>query len=362
MMLSRLVGLICRMGSCLAALGGAASVGHGAGESGGFIFAHAPFAQCHASTIAETSDGTLVAAWFGGPHEKHPDVGIWLSRLEGDTWSEPKEVATGVQYVTTDGSIRRHPVWNPVLFQPSGGPLLLFFKVGPDPETWWGVRLESPDGGRTWGAPERLPEDVLGPIKNKPVILADGTLLCPSSREAPDRGWTVHLELTRDLGRTWQLTPALDAGGRLNAIQPSVLIHRDGRLQLLCRSKEGVIATAWSNDAGRTWSGLQATMLSNPNSGTDAVTLADGRHLLVYNPTRPAKGQWGGPRTPLAVAISADGLTWRTVATLESEPGEYSYPAVIQGADGRVHVTYTWRRTRIKHVILDPATLGVDGA
>ncbi len=358
---NHLVKLVAHLSCCLAIFGAAAAMGQGTAPSGGFIFSRAPFAQCHASTIAEANDGTLVAAWFAGTREKHPDVGIWVSRLEGGAWSEPREVANGIQYVSTDGKVRRHPSWNPVLFQAAGGPLLLFYKVGPTPETWWGMRLESADGGRTWGVPERLPEDVLGPIKNKPVALADGTLLCPSSREDPKRGWTVHLELSRDLGRTWELTPALDGGGRLNAIQPSVLIHRTGRLQLLCRSKEGVIATAWSEDAGRTWSDLQTTSLPNPNSGTDAVTLADGRHLLVYNPTRPPKGKWGGPRTPLVVAISSDGLNWRTVATLESEPGEYSYPAVIQGADGRVHVTYTWRRTRIKHVILDQGILGASG-
>ena len=38
-------------------------------------------------------------------------------------------------------------------------------------------------------------------------------------------------------------------------------------------------------------------------------------------------------------------------------PGEYSYPAVIQTADGRVHITYTWKRQRVKHVTVDPAKL-----
>lgn len=354
--------LVCRWCSSLAALGGVALMGFGAPVQGEFIFEQAPFAQCHASTIAEAGDGDLVAAWFGGTREKHPDVGIWISRNESGRWSEPRGIANGVQYVLTDGTVRRHPTWNPVLFQVPGGPLLLFYKVGPTPETWWGVRLESADGGRTWGTPQRLPEEVLGPIKNKPVLLSDGTLLCPSSREVPGAGWTVHLELSRDLGRTWQLTPALKSEDGLNAIQPSVLIHTDGRLQILCRSKEGVVATAWSRDAGLTWSGLQATKLPNPNSGTDAVTLADGRHLLVYNPTRPDEGKWGGPRTPLIVAVSTDGVSWRTLATLENEPGEYSYPAVIQGADGRVHVTYTWRRTRIRHVTLDVAALRSGGS
>jgi alpha-L-rhamnosidase len=90
--------------------------------------------------------------------------------------------------------------------------------------------------------------------------------------------------------------------------------------------------------------------LPNPNPCFDAVTLADGRQLVVYNPT--TRG-----RTPLAVALSRDGKRWTKVLTLEDEPGEYSYPAVIQTSDGLVHVTYTWRRQRVKHVVIDPAKL-----
>src|SRR2546421_1457643 len=89
-----------------------------------FIFETAPFPQCHASTIALASDG-LVAAWFGGTREKHPDVGIWVSRHDGKAWSPPVEVANGVEDAT-----KRHPCWNPVLFQMPQGELLLFYKVG----------------------------------------------------------------------------------------------------------------------------------------------------------------------------------------------------------------------------------------
>ena len=90
--------------------------------------------------------------------------------------------------------------------------------------------------------------------------------------------------------------------------------------------------------------------LPNPSAGTDAITLADGRHLIVYNHT--PKG-----RTPLNVAVSSDGKLWAAALVLESEPGEYSYPAVIQAADGLIHVTYTWKRQRIKHAVLDPKRL-----
>src|SRR4051812_19201122 len=135
-----------------------------------FIFETAPFPSCHASTIVETSTG-LVAAWFGGTAERNPDVGIWIARKTGTAWSTPVEVANGVQTPQL-----RHPTWNPVLFQPKTGPLMLFYKVGPSPSAWWGMLTTSTDNGATWTAPRRLPDGILGPIKNKPVQLANGDL------------------------------------------------------------------------------------------------------------------------------------------------------------------------------------------
>jgi predicted neuraminidase len=105
-----------------------------------------------------------------------------------------------------------------------------------------------------------------------------------------------------------------------------------------------------SLDGGRSWGELTLTDLPNPNSGTDAVTLADGRHLLIYNHSETG-------RSPLNIAVSRDGKTWLPAATLETEPGEFSYPAIIQAADGTVHVTYTWKRKKIAHAVIDPATL-----
>jgi predicted neuraminidase len=334
----------------------AQSFGQGAGaasESGvvlsEFIFETAPFPSCHASSLAETGSG-LVAAWFGGTRERAPDVGIWISRTLDGHWSPPVEVADGVQ---TDGS--RLPCWNPVLFQPKSGPILLFYKIGPDPRSWWGMLRSSDDGGKTWSEARRLPEGFLGPVKNKPVQLADGSILCPSSTEALGRtpAWRLHFERTADLGRTWTMSePPMGEGMTINAIQPSILTHPNGSLQAVGRTKEGHIFQSWSADGGKTWSALTLTDLPNPNSGTDAVTLRDGRQLIVYNHNAEPKG-----RTPLNVAVSKDGKNWQAALVLESEAGEYSYPAVIQTSDGRVHITYTWKRKRIKHVVVDPARL-----
>lgn len=328
----------------LAAATAATADDHPAVLQNEFVFENPPFASSHASTIAETPNG-LVVSYFAGTDEGEPDVGIWVSRQVDSAWTDPVEVANGVQ---ADGT--RHPCWNPVLFQVPDGPLLLFTKVGPSPSTWWGMLMRSDDGGVTWTEPERLPDGILGPIKNKPVLLEDGTLLCPSSTE--DDGWRVHMESTRDLGQTWTRTEPMNDGATSGLIQPTVLIHPDNVLQLLCRSRDpaGRVVEFWSQDGGQTWSEPADTELPNPNSGVDAVTLADGRHLLIYNNT--PRG-----RSPLNVATSADGRTWTPGPVLEDQPGEYSYPAVIQTSDGLVHVTYTWKRQLIKHVVLDPKAI-----
>jgi predicted neuraminidase len=312
-----------------------------------FIFETAPFASAHASTIVETRDG-LVAAWFGGTREGAADVGIWLSRHERGKWTAPVEIATGGQ---PDGT--RHPCWNPVLFGVPDGDVMLFYKVGPSPQTWWGIVRTSHDGGRTWSDARRLPDGILGPIKNKPVRLADGAIVAGSSTESTDRPskWRIHFERTIDGGRTWTTSvPAADGVREIEAIQPSILVHPDGRLQAVGRTRSQRIFETWSTDGGRTWSPVALTSLPNPNSGIDAVTLRDGRQLIVYNHTTAG-------RSPLNVAVSRDGKTWTPALALETDAGEYSYPAVIQSADGLVHITYTWKRQRIKHVVLDPIAL-----
>ena len=324
-----------------------------------FIYETAPFPSCHASTIAETKEG-LIAAWFGGTAERNPDVGIWVARHVDGKWTLPVEVANGVGFATN-----RFPTWNPVLFQPKDGPLMLFYKVGPSPSTWWGMLTTSEDCGKTWSTPERLPEGVLGPIKNKPVQLADGSILCPSSTEG-EGGWRVHFERTTNLGKTWEIIGPVNDGKKIRAIQPSILLYPGNRLQAIGRNVENIsrdkkwwgkrtgrIFEIWSDDGGKTWGPMTLTRMPNPNSGTDAVTLKDGTQLLVYNHNPKEKG-----RTPLNVAVSKDGEHWNAALVLENEKGpQFSYPAVIQTSDGLVHIVYTWKRLRIKHAVIDPAKL-----
>ena len=323
-----------------------------------YIYTTAPYPQAHASTIVELPDRTIAAAWFGGSGEGRPDVSIWFARRGRAGWETPVAVANGM---LADG--RRFPTWNPVLFQPSGGDLYLFYKAGEGPRAWWGMVVRSNDGGRHWDTPVRLPAGVLGPIKNKPVVLSDGAWLSPSSREegTPEHNrWSIRMERSTDRGRNWHVSEPIESPMHLEAIQPSILSYRDGRLEIVARTRQGVLAMSWSSDLGITWSPLTPIGLPNPNAGIDAVTLADGRQLLVYNHSAPSNGATGdGPRWPLNVALSGDGVHWRTVLTLESKPipDGYAYPAVIQGRDGLVHVTYTYNRVRIRHVVIDPRRL-----
>lgn len=308
------------------------------------------FPSCHAATIEETPEG-MVAAWFGGEYERHPEVCIYFSRLVDGEWTQPEMVADGVVSET-----ERYATWNPVLYQVPGGDLQLYYKVGPNVAGWTGMMKTSGDHGKTWSEPIELPEGFLGPVKNRPVLLNDGRLLAASSTEGGR--WRVHFEETRDFGQTWNKIGPINGGREYAVIQPSILVHNDSTLQILCRSKNAVLATSWSYDNGKTWSLIQPSGLPNNNSGTDAITLQDGRHLVVYNHVATAVNADKGYRTPLNVALSDDGKNWKAALILEdSEISQYSYPSVMQSEDGMVHIVYTWRRDLIKYVKVDPTQL-----
>ncbi len=303
------------------------------------IYEKASFPSCHASTLVETKDGILTA-WFGGTHENHPDVCIYSSRLQKDgKWTAPVLIADGIQ-----NDKERYPCWNPVLYKRDNGDIVLYYKVGPSPSTWWGEYKISKDEGKTWSKKTEIPRACLGPIKNKPVRLSTGKILYPTSIEIPGK-WNVYLEMSGQDLEGWRKIELKN--DTLNAIQPSVLFYKDGAMQILCRTKNKCIAESWSIDNGESWSPLTATGLPNNNAGTDAVTLSNGLQLLIYNPM--TKG-----RNKLAVACSMDGRSWRKLIDLEDqEAGEFSYPAIIQDKKGTVHAVYTYNRKMIKYVELE---------
>lgn len=308
------------------------------------LFKDPPFNNCHASTLAEDAGGGLHIACFGGTHEGAKDVVIWEGLIPAHGSVSPGVVATGILHDTV-----RYPCWNPVLL-PLKNKLVLFYKIGPNPREWWGMMKTSADNGRSWSATTRLPDNVIGPVKNKALVLGD-KVLCPSSVEEEGGHWRIQIEQTDVRFRHWKIIP-IDTGSALDVIQPSILRYDKGKLQLLCRSKQGKVVQSWSADNGATWSSLSETSLPNPNSGTDAVTLKSGLQLIVYNPDLPGK-DWFNGRSRLRVAASRDGVQWKDILVLEDgTTEEFSYPAIIQTRDGQVHITYTYDRKNIKHVVL----------
>lgn len=304
------------------------------------------FEQCHASTIEETDEGVLLTSWFGGSHEGNKDVVIWGSVFREGQWSSP--------VVWADGQVNdslRYPCWNPVLFRAKNEQkIYLYYKIGPNPREWWGMVKTSDDGGKTWSQAQKLPDGILGPIKNKPLALKDGTLLSPSSVECSEERWVAHIEKSNNVQQFWQVFP-IDHDSPYNVIQPSILLHDNNRLQVLCRSKEGAVMSAWSNDLGETWTPLEKTNLINPNAATDAIRSGD-IFLIVYNPDIPGRDWWEG-RSKLRLAYSRDGLKWIDIMQLEDqEEGEFSYPTIFQDSKGFLHVTYTYDRTNIKHIVI----------
>ena len=306
-----------------------------------FIYDKAPFPECHASTLVDLGDGKVMAAWFGGAYERNPDVSIYTSLRTVNGWSKPKMAANGVINDTL-----RYPTWNPVLFKSKANTLFLYYKIGRSPSAWWGAYKCSTDDGKTWSEEIKLPSGILGPIRNKPIQLKNGRIISPSSTESPDgKDWDAHMELSDDGGKTWIKIP-VDTSSVFRTIQPTLIQPNDSVIKALLRSDQDVILESRSTDNGETWSALAKTEVRNPNSGIDALTLKNGMHLLVYNPT-PSGENWSSGRQKLNLAISKDGEHWQDIYKLEDQDtGEYSYPAIIQDAEGFIHISYTYQRKK----------------
>ncbi len=366
-----------------------------------FLYEKTDFPSCHASTIAELNNGDLLVAYFGGAHEGNPDVCIYTQRkrlLKRDTkhgnvyedgWSSPVKVADGI----LNDSVRK-ACYNPVLFQIPGGDLLLHYKIGKDVRDWTGYQMRSHDNGHTWSSQRDSipamagvsPDSLLGAIKNQPIFLPAGfkckngktlaknRIIAPTSKETAYASktrpgqWRCYMEISEDEGRSWRITQRVPQDDNLfRTIQPALLVHSDGRLQLLARTASpkkpelkdyARVATSWSDDGGETWSRMEfLSDLPNNNSGLDAVTLPDGSFAVIYNPfscvdwKKKDEADRNKPlRNPLWISTSSDGTHWTPQIKLETSPiSQYSYPSMIVGSDGALHCVYTWRRQRVKY-------------
>lgn len=305
-----------------------------------FIFDTIPgYPSCHASTIAELPNGTLVASWYAGEHEKASDVAIFFSSLPkgAKKWAAPRIIQK------SEG----HSQGNPVLFIDPAGKLWLFY-VTMFGESWNDCLIfyrTSDDGGKTWGDEVVIRKDKSWMTKNKPIILKNGAWLLPIYNETM---FTPAYLRSDDSGKTWTLLGRnLRVPG--GAIQPTVIQRADGKIVALLRtgSRAGHIWEMISADNAKIWSPPREIDLPNPNSGIDMVRLINGHVVLTFNDSPY-------DRTPLDLAVSTDeARTWKVKRKIENTFGEFSYPVIIQTRDGLIHVAYTWKRQRIKHVVVN---------
>ncbi len=318
------------------------------GVSAENVFTGLSFPFAHSSSLLELPSGDILCVWFGGVHEKNSNTSIWLARLSNGIWNRPVEIANGVEL-----SNHRYATWNPVLWKMPDGEIVVSYKIGDSPRKWHGYYKISRDGGKTWGKPMAYPKGILGPIKNKPLILKSGRIIFPSSTEFHSSfGWNAHFEVSDDNAKTWKKTSFFYNPFVAQCIQPTLILRADSSIVALMRTRNGFIASSISRDNGNTWSSAELLDIPNPNSGLDAVSLADGRFAMVCNPTSER-------RNKIVIMLSDDGLKWKESMVLDSGDihQEYAYPAVIQTRDGKLHISYTRNHSNIWHVTVDSKDL-----
>lgn len=309
------------------------------------VFEKVPQAAAyHCSTVCEAANGDLLCLWYGGTYESAHDQALYLARRKPNerNWSAPTIILQNA----------KTPPGNGVIFRDAGDKLSIVWcrMEGTRPmgrgQGWDRCRLferASTDHGETWGEDRPLFEETLWCVpRNPPITLKNGALLLPVEGLQGDVEGSYFL--TRPAaGAAWQKTSFTSGGS-----QPAVVQRSDNSLLALLRHGTWITQIS-SRDDGKTWTDATSTRLKNPDSGISMTRLSNGHLILVYNDSQTS-------RTPLSIVRSLDeGKTWEKPLHLESNPGEYSYPCVIESADGKIHVTYTFRRYAIKHVEINEA-------
>lgn len=316
-----------------------------------------PTPSAHSVSLVDLGNGKIGAAWFGGRREGADDVGVWFSIFSNNQWAQASEI---VNRANTQAEVARfvRKIGNPVLWRAPDGPLHLFF-VSVSYGGWAGSSINhkiSLDGGMSWQAANRL---VTSPflnistlVRGAPLTLSDGSVVLPVYHEFISK-FPEWLHLASD--GTVITKRRMDHGR--NTLQPSVAALDAHHALAVLRYGGPAPARIWATetrDGGLGWEPAHALSLPNPNAGIALARLSDGRLLLAYNPVE-------GNRNRLGLAVSADGgATWKASRMLEDSAdaaNEYSYPSVLQSADGYIHVAYTYHRKSIKHVVFTPEWL-----
>lgn len=307
----------------------------------------------HPACLEELADGDLYLVYYGGEGEYAAGTAVFGSRLKAgeSTWSPPRPIA-------------RDPlrsVGNAVVWRAPDGLVWLFYVVR-DGATWSTSRVQfkvSADEARTWSDASVLSLEPGTMVRNRPIVLADGTYLLPAYKETGHDPEVVGPDSTSMVFRFDPRAKAWSEGGRIRSprgnIQPAIVQLEDRSLVAYCRrgggyrpEEVGHIVRSTSRDGGRTWAPGVDSPLPNPNAAVDLLRLASGRLLLVYNDSMTG-------RSPLTVALSPDGgRTWPDRRNLREGPGDFAYPSALQARDGRVHVVFTSEgRTVVNHAVFD---------
>ncbi|MFO1208412.1 MAG: exo-alpha-sialidase [Amaricoccus sp.] len=359
-------------------------------------FLSSPVVHNHAAFLQWLSDGTLACAWFGGTLEGRSDIFIHVATLApgADTWSAADRVS--------DDSDRSEQ--NPVVFtDPETGELGLFHTAQPGGRQEECVVRYRPlvrgrDGIHSGAAQTlSLPKGTF--IRAQVTLRDDGAWMLPLflCRTSPGARWTGSHDIaavatSSDRGATWDIVEVPESTG---CVHMTLVPLNGGRIAAFFRRRQAdYVHRTESTDGGRSWSVPEATDVPNNNSSIVAVALGDGRVALLCNPVNadqsgarreslydelgegddgrsdPVGGVraiWGVPRAPLTLCLSDDGgRTFPLRRVVEDGPGtclsnnaldgenkELSYPAMVEGPDGRLHLAFTFHRRAIKHVVLD---------
>jgi predicted neuraminidase len=359
-----------------------------------------PMVQNHASFLHMLADGSLICAWFGGSLEGKSDISIYASVLTvgASAWGAPQRLSFDPE----------HSEQNPVIFQAPDSRLLLFHTSQPSGNQdecrirMSEIKADAADPTRltaTEGCYLDLPR---GSFVRAPVVIrTDGAWLLPIFRCIPRPGqkWngshdTAAIGISKDGGATWQLEELDQSTGCVH--MSPVSLDETAMAAFFRRRQADFVYRTESTDEGRTWSAPAPTDLPNNNSSIAAIVLNDGRIAIICNPVNAAASPdrrtslydelgeqddrpeadptggctpiWGVPRAPVSVCISNDGgRTFPQRILIEDGPGtclsndstdgrnkEMSYPWLMAGPDGTLHIAYTYHRRAIKYVRLAP--------
>ena len=333
----------------------------------------------HAPAIVSARNGDLLVSWYRGSGERQADdVAIWGARRKRGqaTWSAPFLMADTPGFPDCNTSMmidRRDRLWLfwPTILANTWESCLTNYRIssrygGPGAPVWeWqGLVLLKPQGLRNdtiktldklikpieplldrsmreeiASARRKLDDKLYQRLgwqpRCKPTVLPSGRILLPLYTDTFSMSI---MAISDDGGRTWFAGKPIVGLGN---IQPSVVRRADGTLVAYMRENgvTGHVRVSESKDDGITWGPVTSSSLRNPGSGLDAVRLANGHFLLVYNDTRRG-------RHSLAVSLSDDeGRSWKWTRHLERTDrgkGSFHYPAVIQDAWGTIHVVYSY--------------------